>query len=342
MRIRRASVAGTLALTALLVLGGATPAMAAATPADLGVLPGTGSSHATAINDHGVIVGESRNSDYRRAVRWAPDGSMTELARPEGRKSTQAWAINSSGVVVGDTQDPELERPVRWDAQGRVEVLTLPADEQGNSSGYAVGVNDDGVVVGHSFYYTEDRWFERGLRWSPDGAMSILDPLPGHERSLARAVGADGTAVGSSSVGNTQVAVRWLPDGTVTPLPALPGQTSSRAEAVNRHGVIVGLSGSRPVRWNLDGTVTDLGLVPGGRAGIANDINDDGLITIESRFHELGDSRPVLRELDGTLTVLPVLHGEEAGLTSGVNNSGTVVGLSGDPRTFSRATRWDR
>ena len=68
---------------------------------DLGVLPGGGSSYATAINDHGAVVGYSDiGGGLDRAFLWTPDGGMQNLGiLSEG--SSQAFDINNAYHVVG-------------------------------------------------------------------------------------------------------------------------------------------------------------------------------------------------------------------------------------------------
>ncbi len=338
MRIARAASA--LALTPLLLLGGTVPAFAADTLTQLALLPGTDRAGAADVNDHGVVVGSSGNLNEPRAARWAADGAVTELARPEDYAHAQAAAVNNSGVVVGSAQQPGLPRPVRWDAQGTPALLPLPAG--GNRSGYATDVNDAGTAVGWADYHVEETgWQERGLRWAADGALTVLAPLPGHQNSGARAVGPDGTAVGTSGLWGQNHPVRWLPDGTVQALPSLPGRSGGFAEGINADGVIVGSSGGRPVRWNPDGTVTDLGLPPGAVRVYATDVNDAGLITLIAT-DDRNDDRPVVRELDGTFTVLPGLGEGLKGGANALNGTGTVVGLGGDARSGGLAVRWTR
>lgn len=67
---------------------------------DLGTLGGT--EVASGINDAGEIVGNSKNaSGVRRAVRWAPDGTITDLGTFLGGLDSRAGRVNSFGRVVG-------------------------------------------------------------------------------------------------------------------------------------------------------------------------------------------------------------------------------------------------
>ena len=65
---------------------------------DLGTLPGSTSSIATAINNSGQVVGNSGD----HAFLWQ-NGVMTDLGTLPGSTSSTATAINNSGQVVGNS-----------------------------------------------------------------------------------------------------------------------------------------------------------------------------------------------------------------------------------------------
>ncbi|MBP2472671.1 putative membrane protein [Crossiella equi] len=333
-----------LALVPLLLLGVATPALAADAVTELPSRPGAVLTEVSDINDHGVAVGQSGANNERRAVRWTPEGALAELAQPG--KTVQSWAhgINNSGVAVGYATDPfgqGTTHAVRWDAQGRPEQLPLPGGTDPFAE--AFDINEQGVVAGRGWSHPgqPEAGVYRALRWSADGVLTVLPPLPGDRESHARGIAPDGTVVGYSEYRNRWTAVRWLPDGTVQPLPPLPGKTLSSAEAINRDGVIVGFSGSRPVRWAPDGTVTDLGTPAGTSGGFATDVNDAGLVTITAHHDGRAENTALVRELDGTFTALPRPHRDSA-VVNALNNAGTAVGLTGIQSYDFRAVRWDR
>ena len=78
-----------------------------------------------------------------KPVRWAADGGITTMALPTGFTAGEVARVNdrgtAAGVAIGSTY-----RPVRWSPSGGVALLPVPA----GTHGFALGVNDRGVVVG--------------------------------------------------------------------------------------------------------------------------------------------------------------------------------------------------
>ena len=74
---------------------------------ELGVLPGSNESSATAINDAGVVIGIARATleDRSTAFRWAA-GTMRALPMPPGTVNTHASDINAAGTIVGMPTGP--------------------------------------------------------------------------------------------------------------------------------------------------------------------------------------------------------------------------------------------
>src|SRR5690349_21815584 len=96
----------TFALMTMVVFGfGAASPLAAASRriVDLGTLPGHTSSLAHAINNDGLIVGESFDSDGNPHGFLWENGSMIDLGTLGGVFS-QAEAINDRGQIVGNAQ----------------------------------------------------------------------------------------------------------------------------------------------------------------------------------------------------------------------------------------------
>jgi probable HAF family extracellular repeat protein len=94
-----------LALLAFLVVGaGSLPAASpSVTAIDLGTLGGTESS-ATAVNEHGQVVGWSliAGDAATHAFSWTKEGGMVDLGTLGGTDSL-AVAVNDRGQVVGYT-----------------------------------------------------------------------------------------------------------------------------------------------------------------------------------------------------------------------------------------------
>ncbi len=78
-------------------------------------------SEALGINDSGVVGSAERADGTVRAVRWAGDGTITDLDTLPDTTVGTALAINDAGVIVGQVLDSnDIPHAVRWDADGTV------------------------------------------------------------------------------------------------------------------------------------------------------------------------------------------------------------------------------
>lgn len=119
---------------------------------DLGTLPGSDGSIATAINDQGQIVGIALVGGQHHAVEWT-DGKITDLGTLPGGNASEALDINASGQVVGDAENPN---PTSQDKDGTVAVLwddgkpvvlqTLMPEDEGWYAQGATCINDNGQI----------------------------------------------------------------------------------------------------------------------------------------------------------------------------------------------------
>jgi probable HAF family extracellular repeat protein len=263
---------------------------------DLPALPGANRAKAwvAGINAAGEAVGHSRG----HAVRWAADGTVTDLDTLHNELTSRAAAINDNGVIVGVSETADSrEHAARWNPDGTaIKLPSLPGDE----ASAATAVNLDGVIVGTSG--------KHAVRWDINGTVTALPALAGQTQSAAYGINNDGVIVGTSG----KHAVRWAPDGTITRLKKVPGQRVSTATAVNGDGVIVGWSaesddsssGDSAVRWGSDGSITVLSPGTHDQAEAAG-INDAGVIIGSSRVaRPYHDWRPRRWNTDGTSTVV--------------------------------------
>jgi probable HAF family extracellular repeat protein len=128
-----ATLAGDIASDAFLWSGG--------TVTDLGTLPGANAQYSYsvgyAVNDFGVVVGESKNVAfiYRQ-------GNMTGFSR---RAARRAYDINNDGKIVGVL---ESNRAFLFDQKTMRDLGTLDGGQ--NSTSAATAINDSGQVVGHA------------------------------------------------------------------------------------------------------------------------------------------------------------------------------------------------
>lgn len=195
------------------------------------------------VNRHGVVVGE-RMTDYSSFHTDAftyRAGTFTFLPPLRAGDSTQALGINSRGDVVGNSVgDGNGWRPVVWpaDEPGTVRTLPFPAGHPGD--GRALGIDENGTVVGYLAPY-------------PPGTPYVW-PAKGAPHALP--AGSDGgiaTAIQNGMVaGNTTAPTLWnLRTGRST----VHENASGAALSVNRWGTI----GTVGTIVHRDGRVSTLG-----------------------------------------------------------------------------------
>jgi probable HAF family extracellular repeat protein len=156
----------------------------------------------------------------------------------------------------------------------------------GASSSFASAISADGSVIVGSTY---DQFSElmTSVRWTRNGAIELLPPLPQYASSYATGVSADGSVViGTSGKYGEERAFRWTLAGGTQDLGVLPGHGRSDAVAVSGDGsVIVGSSSSynniydnRAVRWTTAGGIQDLGTLRESEPSGATAISGDGSV----------------------------------------------------------------
>jgi probable HAF family extracellular repeat protein len=181
----------------------------------LDAAPGGTSSHATDINEAGLVVGGPaapgpRGRDPGRAFVFAPHtGTMTDLGTLPGYDNSAALAINAAGQVVGYAWGPQPEGPPENRAflydhrTGLMSDLNdLIPPESGWQRLWASDINDAGHIVGHGWIDGEVHAFM--LTPTSSEAASPWTPAP-----LPRAArGSDpGTAGGTCRVATEQPSV---------------------------------------------------------------------------------------------------------------------------------------
>lgn len=317
---------------------------------DLGSLPGRRLSHATGMDAAGNVVGVSFNLGDRVPHAFKTGaGGMTDLG------AFSARALNSAGDLAGWLTLPltggwQYDHACRYHAGGLTDLGTL-----GGSSSQALGMNDEGWIVGSSMLANDST--NRACLWI--GASSFDLGTLGGEDSQAYDINASRQVVG---VADTPAG---LTHAFVYQLDAVGGVLSrtdlgafgsaalghSIAYAINDSGLIVGTSGSRAVLWS-GGAMLDLNseiapgsgwklasataISPGGRI-VGFGLHNDGL-------HAFLLSPPCVGDINadgiingGDLSVLLSQFGTSvpAGTGADFNSDGVVNGA--DLSTFLSA-----
>ena len=129
---------------------------------DLGTLGGAETT-ARALNDSGVVVGESLTvAGLRHAFLWK-DGVLTDLGTLEGNSVSSAWDINNAGQIVGTssgTSTGEIHPPrvFLWSKGEMVSIGTSPGSYPGCGAYWEhVLINEKGTVTATAdFCHTYD------------------------------------------------------------------------------------------------------------------------------------------------------------------------------------------
>ena len=285
---------------------------------DLGTLGGTGSV-AEGISDRNWVIGSANlPGDQNGHVFLWRDGIKTDLGTLGGPNSSEQWPVKDNrGLIaaVGETSgaDPLGENfcgfntgltclGFLWQGGKKTPLPTL-----GGNNGQALGINNQGQVVG----YAENRTVD-----STCVPPQVLD----------------------------FEAVIWGPKtAQVQQLPPLPGDTVTAASGINDHGRVVGVSGvcsdptSHGVIWE-NRVVTDLGNLGGVLNTIPWAINFDGQVVGQSDLAGDTTLHAFLWNKRNGMRDLGTLPGDSASLAFGTNNNGQVVGGSCLDATFNSCT----
>jgi RHS repeat-associated protein len=217
------------------------------TMSDLGTLPTCNSnSQANAINDSGVIVGQSSGNNVNcpltiefRAFTYS-NGVMSDLGTPAGQGSI-ATAINNNGQIAGSLLTySNLGQQLGSQAFLYNSGTTTTLGNFGGSFTDAYGINNSAQVVGRSTFSSgsEHAFLSSG------GTMTDLGTLGG-ANSIAFGINDSGQIVGwAYNAGSSQRAFVYS-NGTMTDLNSvtmgLNGDTLYTALGINNAGQIIAL-----------------------------------------------------------------------------------------------------
>lgn len=275
---------------------------------DLGTLPGDSSSHAFAINNHGTVVG---------ATTGGPDPNY-----------------NGCGGIQNPT------KPFVWTAATGMQVLGPPpalvgfyANPIPACGGVALGINDQGMVVG----YIDYGWQGAGNRpfiWTAETGIQLINTSSGS----ANGVNNSGQVVGTAGLN----AFRWSADTGYQSL-GFAG-LNSFANGINSWGQVAGSAGSYwyyPLIWNVSGQaewldindfIATLPPYTSFNGGNLQAINDAGtvvgyvrLLLTSGYAHSFA-----FRYRNTVAEYLGYLGSGSNSEAYAINNSEQIVGMSGD------------
>jgi probable HAF family extracellular repeat protein len=334
-RHRVALVCGAMALPALLL---SNAQLSASIITGIGALPGDDGADPTAINDNGVIVGNSLShtsdpcpSRVFHAFVYS-GGTMHAIGSTGGGSQSTANDINNNDVVVGSAVDSTgTGHAYTFTGSGPLQLINgLSNAEEINDSGAVAGF---GAAVGH------------GVRFQPPSTIEDLGLIGTDNESVSWAINNSGSVVGYSrrkvnlSI-TRQRAFVYNGSGPMQDLLGLPSTTFSGAKAINDSGVIVGETWRGPspstqsgFRYTGSSPAQTLLLPPGGGSVSVQAINNDGFVvgslTTSTYTHAMlwrPDNSYV--DLDTWLDQVDPAAGASwsLGIATGINSAGMIVG----------------
>ncbi|SNB47976.1 Ig-like domain-containing protein [Geobacter sp. DSM 9736] len=283
---------------------------------ELGTLGGNKSS-AVALNDAGIVVGQSDTATGENHAFFWKDGVMTDMG------AFDVVAVNEAGQVIGTRGG----RSYFWEKGALSDLGTL-----GGPTATARAINDSGAVVGES--ETETGLIHAFL-WTK-GVMTDLETLDGDTASGAYDINNSGQVVGTSTTySNTLYGHRsflWA-NGLMTDLGRVPHQSLPypywTSVFINERGDVAGcgkwpfpyhertyvLRGGQWVDTHSD-TIS-------GRGNCLTAFNNLG--QVGGNYTDVTNTYPFLWD-NGTTTYLGTIAPNTVGAVTGMNNAGEIIG----------------
>ncbi len=245
--------------------------------------PGCGSFEfapieATAMNDHGVVVGSFRGCAFEhRPFMWSQETGFVAIPLPVGILEAEPRDINNNSEIVGRMLRSNLSELLAFRYKNGVWTEFKATIEGGLCE--AFGINDGGWVCG----YRDTNQGRVAFRWRGDVVHELLPPFIGG--ALASAINSSAVATGEFSTAGGLRAFNW----TITNAEQVPAPMfalTARGFAINDDNEIVGGGVISPPKgpllgrsWLFDGSrVIDLGVLPNLQQTAAEDINNVGQI----------------------------------------------------------------
>jgi probable HAF family extracellular repeat protein len=238
---------------------------------DLGSFGGN-QNEASAINNHGQIVGGSQNtipdpfscwgatSTQCRAFLWQ-DGVMRDLGTLGTGNSAGGSYINESGQIAGISYTSSIPNPVTgvppldpflWENGKMIDLGTL-----GGAVGFVTGLNNRGQVIGVSSVaanpgacFTEGDPNCHPFLWSQRKLIDLNTSTIGGSPLAVEGINNAGELVGSAAFANAPFDAYLWRNGVAIDLGRLDVDCFSGANAVNSYGQVAGNSFSCKFAFN--------------------------------------------------------------------------------------------
>ena len=206
----------------------------------IGTLPGAAWTIPNAINNDGLVVGETRGPSSSRAFVWSLSGGIRDIGGLIYRTDSVATGINDAGHVVGYSSGGG------YGTSGFIWSESLGIRNWNNLVGaydcFPQSINDQGQIIG-SFFASAPSYTH--FVWSQDNGMVDLGGPIGNSAGLyPRDINNLGEVTGWEFIGGITGPRAFVWSETIgkVSLGLLPGADSSLAYSINSQGFVVGQS----------------------------------------------------------------------------------------------------
>ncbi|MBV9832391.1 MAG: hypothetical protein JOZ82_12430, partial [Marmoricola sp.] len=216
---RRIRVAAAVAVLAALLVARPQSADAADNAPTIvtGIENATGTS-LTAVNDDGMAIGYSDDTDNGYAIAWTATDGVTKILSPQGGGATTAQAVNASGQVVGNYNDGMGHaRPFVWTKDGGTQDLGFVNAQ----NAFPVGENDAGQII----VETDSGASHNGFVGTPGHWTQIVAPDQSTQVEV-EAINAGGD-VAAVEVNGSDRAFLWSATQGPVDIGSVPGSTAT-------------------------------------------------------------------------------------------------------------------
>ena len=310
MKSTRLSIAGTVALAALLGTGsaGAQPTFT--------ILPEN--TLPTGINDGGATAGVVAN---KIAFLRTPDGVITTFSATGDAVETAGTGINANNSVTGWYQDARSHfHGFIRDAGGAIMTFDAPGDAT-----FPASINALGSVTGN---YSRNGGPRRGFLRTPDGAITTFQ-APRAVETLPFAINDSGVIVGyTNRFGVSRGFVRAA-DGTIATFNVPGNNLETVAYCINNDGVIAGTYSDASGQdhgfiRSAGGTFTTFDAR--GDDTVANSINSGGTVAGGYVGGKHRRQLGFVRQPDGHIQIISAPDSSGGTVAGSINAGGVVAG----------------